>query len=221
MRKSKKMIHAYDKNYLPKAQTLMGVMFHFAAYDLNIPLESFYDKFLYSKISSNFELGDSSILGGKSGVELTIEIINDENKVIYYQPFFDRTPEYWCGWALAYFQWYSGLKFIQINKYISIREILEMYNPYHEMDISQFCDHMITLYNSRKPSSNLKLKRLEANLSQSELSKLSDVPVRTIQQYEQKQKNINKANAETVIKLAKVLNCSILDLIELSVVEKT
>ena len=45
------MIHAYDKNYLPRAQTLMGVMFHVAIYDFNIPLEVFYDKFLFSNIS--------------------------------------------------------------------------------------------------------------------------------------------------------------------------
>lgn len=214
MRRLKQMIHAYDKNYLPRAQTLMGVMFHVAIYDFNIPLEVFYDKFLFSNISSYFEAGDSSILGGRSGVEIALDIINDDTKANNIHPIFDRSPEYWCGWALAYFQWYSGLKFLEINKYISIREILNMYNPYHEMDISQFCDHMIELYNSRKPYSNLKLLRIDANLSQSELSKLSEVPVRTIQQYEQKQKNINKASAETIIKLAKVLNCSVLDLME-------
>ena len=209
------MIHAYDKNYLQRAQTLMGVMFQVAVYDLNIPLEIFYDKFLFSNISSNFEAGDSTILGGTSGVELALDIINADTKANSIHPIFDRTPEYWCGWALAYFQWYSGLKFLQINKYVSIREILNMYKPYHEMDISHFCDHMSALYNSRKPYSNLKLLRLDANLSQSELSKLSEVPVRTIQQYEQKQKKINKASAETIIKLSKVLNCSVLDLMEL------
>ena len=72
-----------------------------------------------------------------------------------------------------------------------------MYNPYHEMDISHFCDHMSALYNSRKPYSNLKLLRLDANLSQSELSKLSEVPVRTIQQYEQKQKKINNLQGKS------------------------
>lgn len=214
MRRLKQMIHAYDNNYLPRAQTLMGVMFHVAVYDLNIPLEVFYDKFLFSKISSYFEAGDSTILGGTSGVELALDIINDDTKANNINPIFDRSPEYWCGWALAYFQWYSGLKFIQINKYISIIEILNMYNPYHEMDISHFCDHMSALYNSRKPFSNLKSIRLDNNLSQSELSNLSEVPVRTIQQYEQKQKNINKSSAETTIKLAKVLNCSVLDLME-------
>ena len=48
------MIHAYDNNYLPRAQTLMGVMFHVAVYYFNIPLEVFYDKFLFSKTSSYF-----------------------------------------------------------------------------------------------------------------------------------------------------------------------
>ena len=207
------MIHAYDRNYLGRAQTLMGVMFHVAVYDLGNSLERFYDRFLFSRISSYFEAGDSSILGGMSGVELALEILDDDTRDDYL-PVFDRSSEYWCGWALAYFQWYSDLRFIQINKYIPIKEIHEMYNPYHEMDISQFCDHMIALYNSRKPYSNLKLLRLDANLSQSELSKLSEVPVRTIPQYEQKQKKINKASTETIIKLAKVLNCSVLDLME-------
>lgn len=208
------MIHAYDRNYLGKAQTLMGVMFHVAVYDLGNSLERFYDRFLFSRISSYFEAGDSSILGGMSGVELALEILDDDTRDDYL-PVFDRSSEYWCGWALAYFQWYSDIRFIQINKYIPIKEIHKMYNPYHEMDISQFCDHMIALYNSRKQYSNLKMKRLESRLSQSELSRLSEVPVRTIQQYEQRQKKINNAGAETIMKLAKVLDCSASDLLEL------
>lgn len=208
------MIHAYDRNYLGRAQTLMGVMFHVAVYDLGNSLERFYDRFLFSRISSYFEAGDSSILGGMSGAELALEILDDDTRDDYL-PVFDRSSEYWCGWALAYFQWYSDIRFIQINKYIPIKEIHKMYNPYHEMDISQFCDHMIALYNSRKQYSNLKMKRLESRLSQSELSRLSEVPVRTIQQYEQRQKKINNAGAETIMKLARVLNCSASDLLEL------
>ncbi len=40
------------------------------------------------------------------------------------------------------------------------------------------------------------------------------VPLRTIQQYEQRQKSINKAMAERLIMLAKVLCCEVEDLIE-------
>ena len=208
------MIHAYDKNYLSKAQNNLASMLDFAVYDLEENLSYFYLKFLQSKICSQFERGESTVIAGKSGVELALDIIGDETLASQYRPAANRTPEYWCGWALAYFQWYSNLGFKEINKYISISEILAMYSPYHEMDISQFCDKMIELYNKRKNNTNLKALRLDAGLSQSELAEISDIPVRTIQQYEQKQKNINAAKAETVVKLAKALNCTVEALME-------
>lgn len=57
----------------------------------------------------------------------------------------------------------------------------------------------------------------DAGLSQSELAEISDIPVRTIQQYEQKQKNINDAKAENVVKLAKALNTSVEKLMEIEI----
>lgn len=72
-------------------------------------------------------------------------------------------------------------------------------------------------YNNRKEGTNLKTLRLNAGLSQSELAEISDIPVRTIQQYEQKQKNINAAKAETVVKLAKALNTSVEKLMEIEI----
>ena len=208
------MIHAYDKNYLSKAQNNLAAMLDFAVYDLEEDLSYFYLKFLQSKICSQFERGESTVIVGKSGVELALDIIGDETLASKYRPAANRTPEYWCGWALAYFQWQTNLGFKEINNYISISEILAMYSPYHEMDISQFCDKMIELYNKRKNNTNLKALRLDAGLSQSELAEISDIPVRTIQQYEQKQKNINAAKAETVVKLAKALNCTVEALME-------
>ena len=70
------------------------------------------------------------------------------------------------------------------------------------------------MYKAAKPETNLKLFRLNAGLSQRELSELSGVPVRTIQQYEQRQKNINKAQAEYLIMLSDVLCCEVIDLME-------
>ncbi len=189
-------------------------MLDFAVYDLEENLSYFYLKFLQSKICSQFERGESTVIVGKSGVELALDIIGDETLASKYRPAANRTPEYWCGWALAYFQWQTNLGFKEINNYISISEILAMYSPYHEMDISQFCDKMIELYNKRKNNTNLKALRLDAGLSQRELAEISDIPVRTIQQYEQKQKNINAAKAETVVKLAKALNCTVEALME-------
>ena len=53
----------------------------------------------------------------------------------------------------------------------------------------------------------LKELRLKNGLSQSELAKASGIPVRTIQQYEQGQKDLAKARAEYLIALARALNC--------------
>lgn len=208
------MIRAYDKNYLSKAQSTLASMLDFAVYDLNMSLEKFYQSFLESTVSNRFESGESSIIAGKSGVELALEVVGNENLAKEYRPAANRSPEYWVGWALAFFQWQTNLTFKQINSLIPITEIRAMYNPYHEMDISQFCDKMRELYNSRKGETNLKKYRLAAGLSQSELAEVSGVQVRTIQQYEQRLKNINAAKAESVIALSKALECSVEMLME-------
>ncbi|MGN0732097.1 MAG: hypothetical protein ACI4MA_09360 [Treponema sp.] len=141
------MIHAYDKVYLSQAQSNLGIMLEFAVYDLEEDLTSFYQKFLQSEISSRFQNGESTVIAGKSGIEFAIEILKDETLGSKYRPSANRTPEYWCGWALAYFQWFSNLTFRNINNLIPIDEILSMYSPYHEKDIRHFCDRMLELYN--------------------------------------------------------------------------
>ena len=75
---------------------------------------------------------------------------------------------------------------------------MALYSPYHEMDIRQFVDKMNEL----------------VGLNQRELAELSGVPLRTIQQYEQRQKDINKAQAQHLVMLAQVLCCDMRDLME-------
>ena len=82
------------------------------------------------------------------------------------------------------------------------------------MDIRHFVDKMNDLYLSAKPDTNLKRKRNQAGFSQKELAELSGVPMRTIQQYEQRQKNINKAQVEYLLKLSTALCCEVESLSE-------
>ena len=91
-----------------------------------------------------------------------------------------------------------------------------MYPKYHEMDIMQFVDSLDRLYAQKNPDSNLKIRRIAAGLTQSQLAKYSKVPLRTIQQYEQRRKNINIAKADTVAALAQALSCNIKDLFEIT-----
>lgn len=62
---------------------------------------------------------------------------------------------------------------------------------------------------------NLKRIRISNALSQSGLAKKAEVNLRMIQNYEQGFKDINKAQAITLYKIAQVLDCMIEDLLEL------
>lgn len=212
------MIRAYDKVYLDKARTALARMLDFAVYELGYDIEIFWELFLTSGIAARFESGDFTLLVGKSGVELAYAVL-DAAGISYarIKPRYtaDRSEEYWTGWALAYYQWESALSFAEITKYVPIRQIQALYSPYHEMDIRHFADKMHALYTAAKPNTNLKLLRRQAGLSQRALADACGVPVRTIQQYEQRQKSINKAQAETLFRLANVLHCDIADLMEL------
>lgn len=61
----------------------------------------------------------------------------------------------------------------------------------------------------------LKIMRTEAGLSQRQLSELSGVNLRTIQDYESNGGQvIDKANLRTLLNLAKALGCNIKDILE-------
>lgn len=62
--------------------------------------------------------------------------------------------------------------------------------------------------------SNLKTIRENRDFSQAKLAEASGVSIRMIQYYEQGFKDINKAQAITVYKLADALDCGMEDLIE-------
>ena len=211
------MICAYDKVYLEKARTVLGRMLDFAVHELQYDLSVFFDLFLSSGVAEKFGQGDFTLLAGKSGVELAYEVLDKadisyERVPLHYT--INRSEEYWTGWALAYYQWETALSFKEIVNCVPISEICVMYSPYHEMSIKQFVDRMNAYYRAMHPETNLKRIRQRAGFSQSKLAELSGVPLRTIQQYEQRQKNINKAQAEYLIRLAKCLYCEPEDLME-------
>ena len=213
------MIHAYDKVYLEKARTALGRMLDFAVYDLKYDISTFFDLFLISGVASRFESGDYAVISGMSGVELTYLVL--EKSGISFQRIapnytIDRSEEYWAGWALAYYQWETAMSFAEIVHCIPMQDIVALYSPYHEMDIRQFVDKMNALYRAAQPGTNLKRLRKAANFSQRELAEMSGVPLRTIQQYEQRQKSINKAQAEYLVMLAKALCCEVDALLEKS-----
>ena len=89
-----------------------------------------------------------------------------------------------------------------------------MYSVYHEMDITQFIDTMEQFYTEIDVETKLKRIRESRGLSQADLASESGVHIRSIQMYEQKSNDIDKAQAKTLYKISRVLGCTIEDLLE-------
>ena len=153
----------------------------------------------------------------KSGIEIAVEIIAETTrKEPQVEPLehFGRSKEYWIGWAVAYYQWHSGRKYSEIFKGVSYEDLQQMYYTLHEADITKFVDIIDERMKECFPETNLKRIRTAYGCTQAELAQLSGVSLRSIQMYEQRNKDINKASVDTVYRLAKTLGCAMEDLIE-------
>ena len=209
------MIYAYDKVYLRIAQRNLGEMLSYAVYDLGYELEKFYTLFLRSEYSMRFSKGDLFVITGMSGAELAIKVLDiPDDDIIMPSYNTAKSQEYWTGWILAYYQWESGRTFEMIDREIPISKIRNMYNPYHEMDISSSILKLREMSQASRAETYLKKLRQRAGLSQSVLAEETGIPVKTIQQYEQRRKDINKAQGEYGIRLSTALCCEPQDILE-------
>ena len=211
------MIHAYQEIYLDNAQSALADAFDYAVNTCNLRGEDFVKLFLVSSICKRMENGEPAYLAGKSGIEIVVEIIAQTmGKSIDKEPIqsFGRSKEYWIGWVLAYYQWYSARKFSDILKVVTYSDLERMYYTLHEADISKFVDVIDSLIKETFSITNLKRIRTAYGVTQAELAQKAGVTLRSIQMYEQRYKDINKASAETLYRLAKILGCSMEDLIE-------
>lgn len=211
------MIHAYRETYLSKAQSVLGDAFHYAVNTCGISGSDFIKLFVASSVSKRMENGEPAYLAGKSGIEIVVEVIAETmGKEVDDEPQIQmgRSREYWIGWAVAYYQWHSARRYGDIFKAVSFENLQNMYYSLHEADISKFVGVMDLLMQEFFPETNLKRIRTAYGCTQAELAKLSGVSLRSIQMYEQRNKEINKASVETIHRIAKVLGCTIEDLME-------
>lgn len=211
------MIHAYSEFYLNDAKQNLADFFDYTINSCKFDANFISKLFVQSGYADKFERGNPAIVAGMSGIELAKKVI------MYAYPDWrfpekifseDRSNVYWAGWALAEYQWTTSKRFKDIFSRISLDEIISMYSVYHEIDIAHFIEDMNKKYDSIDPETRLKTIRENWGISQAELSKLSGVKLRSIQMYEQKANDIDKAQVGTLYKLSRVLGCTIEDLLE-------
>ena len=111
-------IRAYPEEYLRFAQRILGDAFDFAVNTLNVDADAFTDAFLVSGRAAQFERGNPTYVAGMTGCELARDALDavhfpyeNRDDVMY----LDKSPEYWAGWALAFYQWYTAKPFSMIH----------------------------------------------------------------------------------------------------------
>lgn len=205
------VIRSYNESYLPYVSENLGVMFEHAV-DIGLNPVIFWNTFINSNVAKQIERGNPKYLSC-SALDYLDEIYKDRRNIPYIQHI-DRNCFYWAGWILAQFQYYFGYSFYRINKHLPIERVLDLYPTLHEADVTKFFDVAMTYFKRPSEITNLKKIRLARGLSQSQLAKRAEVELRSIQMYEQRRNDINKAQAETLFRIARVLGCNIEDLLE-------
>lgn len=137
------MGRAYKKIYLDEAMRNLAVMMDCGVNKYGYPIEEFYEKFLASDVSRQFANGNPRYLVGMSGAELADSVVESSGGNVLKENDGTYTvgPEYWAGWVLAYYQWLSRRSFAFMHKKgLGISDVVSMYYPLHEADLSKFVD---------------------------------------------------------------------------------
>lgn len=198
---------------LENSMDTLGTMFDFAVNYCNLNGDKYWDMFICSGIAQQFENNNPKFVVGKSGEEIVYDVLLAVSKpfnCVKLLPMLGHTPEYWAGWALVQYQSATNLSYKSIHQIVSFEELINMYKTLHEAPIEKF----IEILNNKKNNNqtNLKLQRERMGLSQSQLADMSGINIKTIQAYEQRQKDIKSAKFDTLQKLSSVLGCEIIDL---------
>ncbi len=230
------MIHAYDEVLKKEAADKMGKMLDFAVHSLHMDAGNMLALFSASHTSSLFERGDIKTIVGMSGIELTYDVLDRcgiSYERVPARHTRGLSAEYYLGYCIAGIQYDLALSFSEILKDYSYQDFLTDYTASRTDYLASLpltispedrnaallefgkdhTEEAARSYISRKtnadkpnPGELLKAARIKNGLSQSALAKAADVPLRTLQQYEQGQKDIGKARAEYIIALASALN---------------
>lgn len=227
-----------------KACISVGKMLDHAVYSLHQNADTFFALFITSGLAAKLQKADISIISGNSGIELSYEVmkrcgISYERTTPRHTT--GLSKEFYAAHALAHIQYDTGIPYDELIHIISVSDIIRLYDNYHSRAVSLlpwqmsdsdraeaieeiksgFTDELRNAFEAAglnslhiKKETHLKEMRLRNGLSQSRLAAASGIPVRTIQQYEQRRKDINKASADSIIRLAYVLNCEPSSLLE-------
>lgn len=137
------MAHAYSKLYIADARKNLGDYYDFAVNGNYCTLEDAVDLLEKSTIARQFGKGNPKYIAGRTGRELFLDaqfLLGLPEREEPYHRGLQKPPEYWFGWAVAYYQWLRNIPFKAIFEKIPPQDILNLYWPLHEADERKFIE---------------------------------------------------------------------------------
>ncbi len=212
------MTVAYDRDYLEDAMYCMAEAFDYVANACQMDLGMFIDMFISTGFAARFEEAECSVVSGMSGTELVRAVMRKSGlELSFPAPIVELggvSNEFWCGWFLAYFQWFSNRPFKNILKHIELEDFMMILPDFIEDSEERRQEKITMMISDFNEPVRLQNMRRECGISQRRLAEMADINIRTLQQYEIRTKDINKAAAVSVISAAKSMGCSIEDILE-------
>lgn len=222
---------AYNINYQSHVQRNIGAMLDCGVNTLEFGMRDFYNMFLACEMSDRLNRGDSYTVCTLGGVELAEYVVctaMNNSKYIHVRKASDpaynqqlsdaiinvNSAEYWTGKVLVAYAREKNLSYDELDRLIPIEQIYELYHDYKDADDLMINIKLDEMMKESSKTSKIKARREMMGISQAELAKRADISVRTLQQYEQKRKNINNAAAITLVNICNVLHCDVRDLME-------
>lgn len=100
--------------------------------------------FLDSGMGEYFEEGNPRFVVGRSGKELVMDChyFLGLPEPDLRDTVLSRGPEYWAGWTLAYYQWYSNKSFEEILSKIPLDSLIDAYFALHEVPLQKIVHEM-------------------------------------------------------------------------------
>ena len=135
------MIRAYEESYLSDAVRNLSAAFDYAINICKLDVEEFSALFLRSRLSKEFEMGNPYVISGTSGIELIQKIILEiypNYKFPEYTMTMVSSKEYWAGYYLAQYQWFTARSFKDIFRKISLSEIITNFNAGYSNPLLKF-----------------------------------------------------------------------------------
>lgn len=212
------VMSAYIEEYLDDAQDTLGNLMDYAINLCGVDADKFFYMFISSGVAKQFQRGNPRYISGMSGGEIAKEIIEKitgERPAVPEEYYLDKSPEYWCGWMLAYYQWKTGRSFKKIYQIIKLSEIIALYPTHHEADIERAVETMDILFDRRHTNPYFHQIRKNKDMSIEEIADRTSVDLAVIQSMDSEFDTIQSIDSNSLYKISCVLGCTMEDLMEI------